>query len=173
MTANAMRSDLEACLEAGMDDYISKPVMVNALIDAIKRCAAPGAGIAELVAREEPPPAVDILDENALKQLRAMLGKRATEMLPGLVQTYINDSRELINSARSALGSQDAEGLRRAAHTLKSTSANFGALRVSTLCRELEAASKDGQFEGTLRLLERIEHEQALAEAALMQVVQV
>jgi HPt (histidine-containing phosphotransfer) domain-containing protein len=100
-----------------------------------------------------------------------MLGKRSTEMLPGLVNTYIKDSVELIQSARAAYKNQDIEGLRRAAHTLKSTSANFGATKVSALCKELELTAKTGQLEGAEGLLDRIEKEQARAEAALLQTV--
>jgi signal transduction histidine kinase/DNA-binding response OmpR family regulator len=171
MTANAMSGDRELCLQAGMDDYISKPIMVKMLVEAIKRCAPSHRSSEKSTKPNEFTRPEDVLNQTALKQLQAMLGKRSAEMLPGLIQTYIKDSHALIQSARVSLEKRDANGLRIAAHTLKSTSANFGAMKVSAPSHELESLAKSSQFDGALALLDKIEIEQASAETALLQMV--
>jgi HPt (histidine-containing phosphotransfer) domain-containing protein len=65
-----------------------------------------------------------------------------------LVETYLADSPSLFAELRVALSSGDAASARRAAHTLKSTSASFGAQRLSGMCREIEAAAAAGNLVG-------------------------
>jgi response regulator RpfG family c-di-GMP phosphodiesterase len=95
MTANAMQGDRETCLAAGVDDYVSQPVHLDSLAEALSRCA---------------PRAV--LDPQALERLRATPADR--EFAAELVDAYLRDAPALLETLRGP----DA---RRAAHTLKST----------------------------------------------------
>ncbi len=79
-----------------------------------------------------------LLDLHALKTLKATLGKRAESMLPELTRSFFDDASNLIREARQALEEDNTADLRRHAHTLKSTSASFGAWRVSAASQELE-----------------------------------
>jgi HPt (histidine-containing phosphotransfer) domain-containing protein len=80
------------------------------------------------------------LDPAALAELlEAVGGDRA--FLVELIETYLGDSPTLIAELRAGLASGDAAVVRRAAHTLKSTSASVGATRLATICREIEAAA--------------------------------
>jgi two-component system sensor histidine kinase/response regulator len=190
MTAAALREDRDACLEAGMDDYISKPVQVEELVATLEKCRphlprihqTPG----EVVRRPavqtqatavsspipiEPEP-VDgavpgVLDLRAMQQLRLMLGKRAGRILPELIQRFYQDGNRLLAEAWRAWGKGEVDDLRRAAHSLKSTSATFGANELSAVTRELEVLARDGMFEGATGLLRRAEAEFARAQAAL------
>jgi HPt (histidine-containing phosphotransfer) domain-containing protein len=70
------------------------------------------------------------------------------EFLAELVQTYLADCPALFAELRGALAGGDAGGVRRAAHTLKSTSATFGAGELAAQCREIEAAATAGSLAG-------------------------
>jgi CheY-like chemotaxis protein len=190
MTANPMREDREACLVAGMEDYIGKPVQVGELVAALSKCqprlpkvprkrsqvvAAPAAGtLAMEPSRPVPvgPEPVEaappqVLDPGALKQLRAALGKQADRMLPGLIEGFYDDVDRLLGELRQALEQGQAGDLRRAAHSLKSGSATFGATALSAVARELEYLARDGVLEGVGGLIARAESEFVTARAAL------
>src|SRR5262249_39610490 len=159
MTANAMQSDREMCLATGMDDYLSKPIRVEELIAALERSAArePDAirtGPRHRVAPDEPPGHGDpeVLDRVAFERLRATLGPGFAELL----STFVEDSEELVTTMRHALGEQRADTLRRAAHSLKSNAAGFGAVTLSSLAKDLETLAKSGSLEGAASCLERV-----------------
>ena len=82
----------------------------------------------------------EILDQATLAGLLETVGGDR-EFLVELIGTYLGDSPTLIAGLRAGLASGDAAAVRRAAHTLKSTSASFGATRLVTICREIEAAA--------------------------------
>ncbi|MBN1889941.1 MAG: response regulator [Thermoflexales bacterium] len=192
MTAAAMKEDREACLAAGMDDYVSKPIDVRELISALNKCQpipdAPGSQRPE-PARVEPPapcepgpPPADgnaertedaageahkILDLAAIKRMRAMLGKQADTMLPELIDKFYSDALKLIDEAQLALAESRTPDLRRAAHTLKSNSATFGAMALSSVARELEHQARDGRLENGAELLSQIHSEYDTFKAAL------
>jgi HPt (histidine-containing phosphotransfer) domain-containing protein len=112
-------------------------------------------------------PAPPVLDLAALQRLRSTLGKQADALLPSLIDNFFKDAPKLIADAHRTLEQGQAADLRRAAHTLKSTSATFGAMALSGLARELEYKARDGALEGADGLLSRIEAEYAQAKAAL------
>jgi PAS domain S-box-containing protein len=191
MTANAMREDRDECFAAGMDDFLTKPIQFAELITALNKCLARA-----IVERNEPPapstptppskssapeveaskttgttaasePAQPVLDPAALQRLRGTLGKQADVILPGLIENFFKDAPKLIAEAHRTLEQKEIADLRRAAHTLKSTSATFGAIALSALARELEYKARDGALEGADELLTRIQAEYAHAKAAL------
>jgi HPt (histidine-containing phosphotransfer) domain-containing protein len=66
------------------------------------------------------------------------------EVVKELIQSYLEEAPKLLAEARSALGAKDAPGVQRAVHTLKSTSATFGAMSLSVLSKEVEQAARGG-----------------------------
>jgi signal transduction histidine kinase/DNA-binding response OmpR family regulator len=177
MTANAMQGDRELCLAAGMDDYMSKPIRVDELVAALERSASRGLepvrGGAGAAAGASPTrTAVDgtstpALDPAALERLRATMGAGfVAELLP----TFVEDSRELVGTMRRALGAKDADAFRRAAHSLKSNAASFGATTLSTLARDLEALAKSGSLDGAGPRVERLAGECERVVQALREV---
>jgi HPt (histidine-containing phosphotransfer) domain-containing protein len=176
MTANAMQGDRELCLAAGMDDYMSKPIHVEELVAALERSAAREpdairAGAAAGSARRNRV-AVDrsstqVLDRAAFERLRATMG---ASFLDELLPTFLEDSQELVGTMRQALGEKDADSLRRAAHSLKSNAASFGAVTLSTLAKDLEALGKSGSLDGAASRVERLADECERVARALREV---
>jgi HPt (histidine-containing phosphotransfer) domain-containing protein len=96
-----------------------------------------------------------LLDPAALEGLREIGGD---EFVADLIETFLADAPALL----AALRGTDADEVRRAAHTLKSNAATFGATGLSELCRELELLAKAGDLSGASGLAARIEAEYAL-----------
>ena len=108
----------------------------------------------------------DVIDPAALDELLETTGGDPA-FLAELIDTYLGDSIVLLAAMRQAIAAANAEELRRAAHSLKSNSASFGARRLASLCQELEQRAKDGIFEGTPGRLSHIEAAYAEVEHAL------
>ena len=165
MTANAMAGDREKCLRAGMDDYLSKPLNRALLEQTLRRwipagaasrapSAAPAAAAppprpspAPAFAVQSPPiPAVTApgaaLDADVVRDLLEVMGDEFTD----LVRVYLEDTPKSIALLEKAAGAADNQGLIAPAHSLKSTSANLGALSLSELAKRLEHGARSGDL---------------------------
>jgi HPt (histidine-containing phosphotransfer) domain-containing protein len=87
-----------------------------------------------------------------------------------LVETFVRDAPALLETLRGALEGQDAEQVRRAAHTLKSNARVFGATRLAELCQELEAMARAETLAIAAEFLAQIDGEYARVERALQAV---
>ena len=164
MTANVMAGDRERCLSAGMNDYVSKPIRVKLLVEALTRAGELALGqngsesAAGQVPDEEtaaaPSTAGETLDSAALNNLLETVGGDQ-EFLAELVDTFLEDAPQMLADMRQAAETGDAPGLRLAAHSLKSNSADFGAMSLNALCKQLEILGKENQLDGALPLIEQ------------------
>ena len=107
-----------------------------------------------------------VLDEAALANLREMTGDDPA-FLAEIIDTYVADAGDLLATMREAVCAGDALELRRAAHSLKSNSATFGATALAALCRELEEHAKSGGVDGAADLLAQVGAAYVEVEAAL------
>jgi HPt (histidine-containing phosphotransfer) domain-containing protein len=105
-----------------------------------------------------------ILDAAALRNLRDLGGD---EFLAEVVDAFLTDAPDLMATLRRSLEEQNADELRRAAHTLKSNGATLGAGQFAELCRALEQRAKDGQLDGSSELVDRVEREYRSLEESL------
>ena len=135
VTAGAMTDERDQCLAAGMDDYLSKPIRMEELAGAL-------AGVRP---RRDAPRA-----ELSVERLRETLGDDA---LGELVDAFLGEAPILLATLREAVEAHDADGLRRAAHSLKASAATFGATPLAELCLRLEQAGQAGNLEGANELV--------------------
>ncbi len=150
VTANAMDGDRERFIAAGMSGYVSKPIRVDALVEALQACS--GGNRKEAPTMPDANPAA--FDPAALDTLLDTIGgDRAA--LGELIESFLEEGTGLIARIESAVRGGDADALRRAAHTMKSSAADFGALELSRLCREMEAIARQGSVTGAAALSER------------------
>ncbi|HEY3228788.1 MAG TPA: Hpt domain-containing protein [Roseiflexaceae bacterium] len=108
----------------------------------------------------------DTIDRAALDDLLATMGGDSA-FLAELIDTYFEDSESLLPAMRQALASGSADELRRAAHSLKSNSASFGAQELAVLCRELEEQGRAGTLRGASERLAQVEAEYERVRRAL------
>jgi two-component system, sensor histidine kinase and response regulator len=129
MTAHAMAGDRERCLEAGMDDCLTKPLRPEALDAVLERWLglAPGTGAHELI------------DAARLRAFR----DDYPDIVDQLVDLFVQSTPPLMGELRSALERGDRDELRRTAHKLKGGCQNIGATLMATLCLSLETAVDD------------------------------
>src|SRR5215210_5945336 len=107
-----------------------------------------------------------VIDRAVLDDLLKTVGGDRS-FLAELIDSYFDDTPRQLALMRRALEVGDAEELRRAAHTLKSNSANFGAMTLSSICKELEALGKRGELTGAAEQIEQIETEYTRVRYAL------
>jgi CheY-like chemotaxis protein len=158
MTASAMAEDREACFAAGMDDFLPKPIRLEALGEALGR-ARPGGG-------PEPGPGGGTaeLDDAAFDNLEQF---GSESFLGELIDTFVADTTTLLAALRRSLDEEDAQAVRRAAHTLRSYGETFGAPDFSQLCRQLEERGTSGALAGAAALVDGIEVEFGRLQEAL------
>ncbi len=173
-TANAMKTDKEKCLHAGMDDYISKPVDQESLQDILTKWLPH-----KLDTRDSghPPPAtapqqqateyedsLPPLDTSVFKNLKSLF----KDKFPLVIEQHTQNARENILRAKTAIEDNDAKTLERAAHSLKGASAQFGANHLNSIAVEIEILAKSGNIRQAEKLIDKLQTAQQEA-ATLMQ----
>jgi two-component system sensor histidine kinase/response regulator len=183
LTAHAMEGDHQACLAAGMDDYLSKPFTKEQLQEILKKwlkakpapepltkgtCQAfPGSS--EVQGVEPPPPRGkevrpgleelspgQPLDGKILSEIRSLQREGAPDLLDKVIRAYVSEAPNLLERLINAVEQGDALETYKAAHTLKSSSANIGALSLAELFKKLEALARDQSLDQAKSILAHI-----------------
>jgi len=168
VTANAMKEDRDICLAAGMDDYISKPIRVSELVEALEK-SRPVAQEESAAAVSPPESGPSPLDPAALERLREM-GEGDEGFVASLVETFLDHAPKMLAELRRSMDCGDAESFYRAAHTLKSNAATMGATELLEISRRLEEMGRGGELPES-QLLVLAEQELERAKVALEAVL--
>ncbi|MGB3093590.1 MAG: PAS domain S-box protein [Candidatus Zixiibacteriota bacterium] len=148
MTAHAMKGDKERCLQAGMDDYISKPIEPQVMIDTIekwakpyrRRTALPRQGTSPKGDRSKGLP-IDL--ETALLRF-----DNDRELLRQLLQEFLEAAPEQLGTLDEAVRRGDAKTLQSEAHRLKGAAGNLSARFIADLALKLETSGRNGDMSG-------------------------
>jgi signal transduction histidine kinase/CheY-like chemotaxis protein/HPt (histidine-containing phosphotransfer) domain-containing protein len=157
MTANVMRGDRERCLEAGMDDYIPKPVRLEDLDAALRRWLRGATPEAE-------PAHVSPQLRARLQQLKRPGREGELTMLIGM---FVEDTTSRLELLREAAARQDAALLREVAHALRGAAGHFGLSELVQLCERVEALARAGTLAEAPRAVADLESAFVRGQAAL------
>ena len=186
MTANASEEDRERCFAVGMDDYVRKPIRVEVLVEALQAVkprraettvslnivdedlilanTVPADGATRL---HQTQPQTTI-DEAALDRLLAVVEQKVHVV--ALIDSFLQEAPPLVVKLRQAVEQDDANSLRLAAHTLKSSGSDFGAITLTELCQKLEDMGKADNLDQAAESVVQAEAEVKAAQAALQAI---
>jgi signal transduction histidine kinase/HPt (histidine-containing phosphotransfer) domain-containing protein len=171
MTANALERDRRSCLEAGMDDYLAKPLHLEDLRAALERA----------LERRRPVPATTAVDEPAAEQdddgplrLEVLDGLRGDLLSPEsgnefreIIDLFLGNAERNCAAVRDALARGDRQAVELAAHSLKGSSSTMGATRMAALCASIEELGHSGALDRARELLDRLDDEFTLVQREL------
>ncbi|MEE8300912.1 MAG: response regulator, partial [Candidatus Tectomicrobia bacterium] len=163
LTANVMQGSRERCQQAGMDDYVSKPVKSESLLEMLRKWAPSAAGSAppsdaaasetSTLAKQGLQSALDAETFHALKEL---CDDGDPTFLLSLIEPFIQDTVAHIDALHAAIDTSNAAALERTAHTLKSSSGYIGALGMAELCRTLQTLGHAGSIPEAVPLVNQL-----------------
>lgn len=144
MTAHAMRGDRERCIEAGMDDYVSKPISASTLLEAIYRVVPLSEGDAKPATTAQPS-STSVDDAGELAALLEAFNNDGT-LFKDVADMFITDYPLMLETVKKAIDDEDGVLLSRTAHALKGMALNFQVDGAADVARQLELLAERGQF---------------------------
>ena len=157
MTANAFADDRQRCMEAGMNDFIAKPISIDGLLDRLVHWVSPTARVpaAGNVAEPDSPGGdeADLMDQQVLTALES---ETSRELLTEIIGIFIKEAGERMGELREAGARQDPPSVIAAAHAVKSSAGTFGALRLQAAAGRVELLGRQGREEESIALIESV-----------------
>jgi signal transduction histidine kinase/CheY-like chemotaxis protein/HPt (histidine-containing phosphotransfer) domain-containing protein len=163
MTAHAMKGDKERCLDAGMDDYVSKPVRGKDIQEAIARISIPENKVQ--AAPKAQPASISPITWSRAEGLERVDGDE--QLLQEIIQIFLEESPKQLADMRRALAETNAELLERVAHSLKGELSYLGLPETGQKARDLEQMGRNRDLEHAAEALLVFETEVAAVAAAM------
>ena len=175
LTAHATEGQRERCLSAGMDDYLSKPVKLQALAEMVDRWAGEkpnGNGPSSSVTTDEE--AAELIekgvDPTKLVEI-AQLSQAGERVVREILDEFLTDMSSRMHSIKRAIESSDWRELADLAHPLRSAAAIVGARRFSAMCAELEKLARANRVSEATSVAENVVEEAQMLPALLQQAL--
>jgi len=155
MTAFALEGDKEKCIEAGMDDYISKPFMIEEIIDKITKWFGAKNG-------QQPQPqkkitieenGSNLLDQTVIQNLKKMSNQDEPAFFKDVIRMFESMAPTILQEMEDRCQSGDLEKMGMAAHKLKGSALNIGAKKLAELCRDIEIKGGKNESSGCEQLI--------------------
>ncbi|AUT04353.1 histidine kinase [Nostoc sp. CENA543] len=188
MTAHARPEDCQQCLQAGMNDYISKPISVEAIEAVLKKFGYEHYQVSKITSNfieqvaqpmvkdnlsptpETPhsctsevdcsfPPLESVIDLKTIAYLRQIGGNEADNMIAEVIQIYLEDTPATVQQIKDALAAGERDKLKKASHALRSPSVSIGALNLGKLCANIEDVADKQTLEQLSSLVDQLERE--------------
>ena len=165
LTALVEKNDIDECINAGMQEHLNKPINGEALKLALQRveqrisCIETQSTLSSNEAALLKPPVevhtsqpsfdetiqnLPILDSRAIASIRKMAGMGAKALIEQLIESYLTEAPAMLDRIYQAIEARDSVALYKAAHALRSSSANLGAAHLAQICSWLEEQGRLG-----------------------------
>jgi signal transduction histidine kinase/CheY-like chemotaxis protein/HPt (histidine-containing phosphotransfer) domain-containing protein len=148
LTANALQEDRGKCLNAGMDDYMTKPLDPVVLLETINRLTSAAATAGPPVAVSQPSaPQSELNDQSVAFDIHGLLQRcpGGPNVISRILHHFGEDAEQLLNDITSAREAEDLRMISELAHALKGAAGNLTARAVATAALELESSAKSGR----------------------------
>ncbi|NCG17448.1 MAG: response regulator, partial [Rhodobacterales bacterium] len=171
ITAHAMATDRRRCLDAGMDDYLSKPVKLDALQDTLSRWLHTDSFATRITPGTSSRTTFAALDTDIIQELDDVGSVMGKDLLGNALRMFIERAPNRMADLRKQVESQDYDAFGSGIHALKGTSGTLGALVLSHRCDELCHQLRANDKEGVLATFARIEDEFGRVQSAMCSLI--
>lgn len=171
MTAFALEGDKEKCLAAGMNDYISKPILVEDIITKIQLWSKNKSTMktTKQITTIEQESEFPIINIAVLQRLQELNAKVDPTFLRDVIQMYLQQMPQLIKDMEAFISESKADQLQMTAHKLKGSSLQIGAARLSNAAKQLEIAGRNKMMADAPSLYNELKAAAVVTEEALRQ----